>query len=219
MRDLNMAEETESKEPKTKETDYEETQAEETESEKAEEETHAHRYRLAQKIMGKETFIEPLNADQVTRAYSVYGSNQQKIVGVVIEKFRLYCRKCIREAALLDVKNELSQATINEAGALKNKVIDEMYEIIKKDQILEQLIVMLVFKNRFWDWIRYGLKEILNEQRSQPGHEINNFLNTRFHTLKKEKNIKVVGDLVVMDVTDIVNNFKKEIMKKSVKIF
>ncbi len=177
------------------------------------------RYALVQKIMGKEAFIDPLNAEQVTRAYAVYGVNPQKIVDVVVEKLQIYCRKCIRETALLEVKNELSQATIMEAEKLKSKVVDEMSAKIKSDPVLEQLIVMLIFKNRFWEWIRYGLKEILNDQRSQPGHEINNVLNKRFHLIKKEKNINMVGDLVVMDVTDIVNNFKREVMKKSVKIF
>lgn len=177
------------------------------------------RYKLVQKIMSKETFIDPLNADQVTRAYSVYGSNPQKIVDVVVEKFKYYCRKCIKEAAIIEVKNELSNATINEAEKLKDTVVNELFAKIKQDPVLEQLIVMLIFKNRFWEWIRYGLKEILNEQRSQPGHEINTVLNRRFHTLKREKNIKIVGDLVIMDVTDIVNNFKKEIMKKSISLF
>jgi hypothetical protein len=177
------------------------------------------RYKLVQKVMAKETFIDPLDAEQVTRAYSVYGSNQQKIVDVVVEKFRYYCRKCIKEAALIEVKNEISQATVNEAEKLRDKVINDLFDKVKKDPTLEQLIVMLVFKNRFWEWIRFGLKEILNEQRSQPGHEINTVLNKRFHLVKKEKGIKIVGDLVVADVTEIVNNFKKEIMKKSVKLF
>ncbi len=177
------------------------------------------RYKLVQKIMSKETFIEPLDADQVTRAYSVYGANQQKIVDVVVDKFKFYCRKCIKEAALIEVKNEISHATINEAEKLKDTVVNDLFEKVKNDSTLEQLIVMLVFKNRFWEWIRFGLKEILNEQRSQPGHEINNVLNKRFHMIKNEKGIKIVGDLVVADVTEIVNNFKKEIMKKSVKLF
>lgn len=181
--------------------------------------SYADRYGLVQKIMSKETFIDPLNADQVTKAYSVYGANPQKVVDVVIEKFRTYCRKCIREAALIEVKNELSNATINEAERLKDQVVNDMFSKIKDDEVLQQLIVMLIFKNRFWEWIRFGLKEILNEQRSQPGHEINNVLNKRFHMLKKEKSIKIVGDLVVMDVTEIVNNFKREIMKKSIAIF
>jgi hypothetical protein len=169
--------------------------------------------------MSKETFIDPLDAEQVTKAYAVYGSNQQKIVEVVIEKFKYYCRKCIKEAALIEVKNEISNATIHEAEKLKDRVVTEMLSKIKDDPVLEQLVVMLVFKNRFWEWIRFGLKEILNEQRSQPGHEINNVLNRRFHLIKKEKNIKIVGDLVMMDVTEIVNNFKKEVMRKSISLF
>jgi hypothetical protein len=177
------------------------------------------RYKLVQKIMSKETFIDPLDAEQVTKAYAVYGSNQQKIVEVVIEKFKYYCRKCIKEAALIEVKNEISNATIHEAEKLKDRVVTEMLSKIKDDPVLEQLVVMLVFKNRFWEWIRFGLKEILNEQRSQPGHEINNVLNRRFHLIKKEKNIKIVGDLVMMDVTEIVNNFKKEVMRKSISLF
>lgn len=177
------------------------------------------RYKLVQKIMGKETFIDPLNADQVTRAYAVYGSKPLKIVDVVVDKFRTYCRKCIKEAALLEVKNELSQSTVHDAEHLKQRVVEEMNKKIQADSVLEQLIVMLIFKNRFWEWIRFGLKEILNEQRSQPGHEINTVLNRRFHLVKKEKNLRIVGDLVMMDVTDIVNRFKSEVMKKSVKLF
>ncbi len=181
--------------------------------------SQAERYRLVQKIMDKETFIEPLDADSVTKAYSVYANNPQKIVDVVVNKFKLYCRKCIREAAIIEVKNEISHATVHEAENLKNKVVDEMFANIKADPVVEQLIVMLIFKNRFWEWIRFGLKEILNDQRSQPGHEINNVLNKRFHTEKQKKNIKIVGDLVIMDVTEIVNNFKGELMKKSISLF
>lgn len=184
-----------------------------------ESELQAKRYELVQKIMSKETFIDPLDAEQVNRAYAMYGSKPMKIVEVVVDKFRTYCRKCIRESALLEVKNEISNATVHEAEHLKGKVIDEMNQRIKDDKVLEQLIVMLIFKNRFWEWIRFGLKEILNEQRSQPGHEINTVLNRRFHLIKKEKNLKIVGDLVMMDVTDIVNRFKSEVMKKSVKLF
>lgn len=182
-------------------------------------EAQAERYALVQKILSKETFIDPLDAEMVTKAYALYGTNPQKIVDVIVDKLRYYSRKCIREAALLDVKNELSQLPLNEAEHLKEKVVNELYQKIQKDPILEQLIVMLIFKNRFWEWIRYGLKEILNEKRSEPGHEINTVLNRRFHLLKKEKNIKIVGDLVLMDVTEIVNRFKREVMKKSVKIF
>lgn len=177
------------------------------------------RYNLVQKIMSKETFIDPLNAEQVTRAYAAYGSKPLKIVDVVVDKFRTYCRKCIKEAALLEVKNEISHSTVHDAEHLKSRVVEEMNQKIKADGVLEQLIIMLIFKNRFWEWIRFGLKEILNEQRSQPGHEINNVLNRRFHLVKKEKNLKIVGDLVMMDVTDIVNRFKSEVMKKSVKLF
>lgn len=177
------------------------------------------RYELVQTILARETFIDPLDAEQVTRAYSVYQANQQKVVDVVMEKFKIYCRKCIREAAIIEVKNEISHATIHEAEKLKNTVVNEIFAKIKADPSVEQLIVMLIFKNRFWEWIRFGLKEILNEQRSQPGHEINNVLNKRFHLIKKDKNLKMVGDLVMMDVTEIVNNFKKEVMKKNVSLF
>ena len=185
----------------------------------ASQEVQDKRYELVQKIMAKETFIDPLDADQVTKAYAVYANNQQKIVDVVVEKFKYYCRKCIRETALIEVKNEISNATLHEAEKLKEQVVNDRLSKIKEDPVLEQLILMLIFKNRFWEWIRFGLKEILNEQRSQPGHEINNVLNKRFHLLKKAKNINIVGDLVVMDVTEIVNNFKKEVMKKSITIF
>ena len=177
------------------------------------------RYALVQKIMGKETFIEPLNAEAIIKSYAVYENKPEKIVEVLIDNFKLYCRKCIKEAALIEVKDEISQATVNGAEVLKTKVVDKINNAVKDDPVLEQLIVMLIFKNRFWEWVRFGLKEILNEQRAQRGHEINTILNARFHKEKKNKEIKIVGDLVTSDVTEIVNKFKGEVMKKTIKLF
>ncbi|MBU3918282.1 hypothetical protein KKA14_22345 [bacterium] len=190
-----------------------------SESTKSGEEIQAERYSIVQKVMAKETFIDPLDADLVTRAYSMFEKNPQKIVEEVTEKFKFYCRKCIKEIALIDHKNEISNASTSEAEKLKSSVVNEIYGKVKADPVLEQLLIMLIFKNKFWEWIRYGLKEVLNEQRMQPGHEINTVLNTRFHILKKTKNIKMVGDLIVSDVTEIVNSFKNEVMKKNVKLF
>jgi len=182
-------------------------------------EIQTERYELVNTILSKETFIDPLNAEQVTKAYAVYETNEKKIIDVLVQSFKQYVRKCIRETALLEVKNELSHATIEESEVLRDKVIEELNQKIKKDVALEQLLVMLLFKNFFWDWVRYGLKDIFSEQRMQPGHEINKYLNQRFHKYKREKNHQTVGDLVISDITEIVNVFKGEIMGKKVKIF
>jgi len=177
------------------------------------------RYALVNTILSKETFIDPLDAEQVTRAYALYERSPLKIVEVLISSFQQYCRKCIREAALLEVKNEISQATIEEAEKIRTSVIEAGYQRIKNDAIVEQLLVMLLFKNKYWEWVRYGLKDIFAEQRMQPGHEINSILNTRFYKLKKEKKMKTVGDLVISDITEIVNAFKGQIMEKKVRLF
>ncbi|MDH5561705.1 MAG: hypothetical protein OEY59_12720 [Deltaproteobacteria bacterium] len=176
-------------------------------------------FALVQYILSKETFIDPLTADDITKAYAVYDRNPQKIIDVVIVGFQKYCRKCIKESALLKFKNEISNATLEDADILKTKVTNEIYEKVRSDLILQHLLVMLIFKNYYWNWIRYGLKEIFAEQRSQVGHELNSHLNYRYHTMKKTKNFKTVADLVIHDITEIVNNFKSEIMQKKVQIF
>ncbi len=177
------------------------------------------RYELVNQILGKETFIDPLNAEEVTKAYSVYERSPEKIINVMVESFKQYCRKCIRETAYLEVKNELSQATIDEADRLRRDVVENWYKKIKDDSVLEQLLVMLMFKNQYWEWVRFGLKDIFSAQRMQPGHEINSYLNARFHKLKQKKAMKTVGDLVVSDITEIVNTFKGAIMQKKIKLF
>ncbi|MCP4754152.1 MAG: hypothetical protein GY866_24970 [Proteobacteria bacterium] len=182
-------------------------------------EVQAERYDLVKRILGRETFIDALNPEQVTRTYSVYERNPQKIVDALIEAFQQYCRKCIRETAWQEIKNELSHATIDEAEAMRTNTAEEWYDKIRKDPALEQLLVMLIFKNHFWDWVRFGLKDIFSAQRMQPGHEINSYLNARFHRLKKNKNIRTVGDLVISDITEIVNIFKSGVMEKKIKIF
>ena len=63
------------------------------------------------------------------------------------------------------------------------------------------------------------VKDIFNRQRSQPGHEINSYLNHRFHKLKKKHDFKIVADLVQYDIVTIVNNFKGEVIQKKIKIF
>jgi len=177
------------------------------------------RYQLVNQVLGKETFIDPLSAEEVTKAYSVYERSPDKIILVMVDSFRQYCRKCIRETAFLEVKNELSQATIDEADRLRREVVDDWYAKVKDDPALEQLLVMLLFKNQYWEWVRFGLKDIFAAQRSQPGHEINSYLNARFHKLKQAKAMKTVGDLVMSDITEIVNTFKGELMQKKVKLF
>jgi len=177
------------------------------------------RYQLVSQLLGKETFIDPLDAEQVTKAYGVLERSPDKIIYVLMESFRQYCRKCIRETAYLEVKNEISHATMEEADLLKQRVVDEWYQKVKDDPALEQLLMMLLFKNHYWEWVRFGLKDIFSQQRMQPGHEINSYLNARFHKLKSKKVMKTVGDLVVSDVTEIVNTFKGEIMQKKIKLF
>lgn len=183
------------------------------------EEIKARRYELLNNIVSKETFIDPMASDEITKAYSVYEKDPMKILKVVVHNFLQYCRKCIREAALVEHKNELSNATFEEAEHIRTEVTEKFYDKVKSDPELEQLLIILIFKNTFWNWVRYGLKDIFNEQRRQPGHPINNYLNTRFHKLKEKKNYKIVGDLVMADITEIVNAFKKEVMQKKIKIF
>lgn len=183
------------------------------------EEVKAKRYELLNKIISRETFIDPMVSEEITKAYSVYEKDPSKILKVVLTNFLQYCRKCIREAALVEHKNELSHATFEEAEKIRTEVTDTFYKKVKDDPELEQLLIMLIFKNTFWNWVRYGLKDIFNEQRRQPGHPINNYLNTRFHKLKNKKNFKIVGDLVMADITEIVNAFKHEVMQRNIKIF
>lgn len=183
------------------------------------EERKRERYELVNKIIGKETFVDPLVSEEITIAYSVYEKDPSKILKTVITSFQQYCRKCIREAALIEHKNEISNATIAEAEKLKRQITDDMFEKVKQDPELEQLLLMLTFKNTYWNWLRYGLKDIFTEQRTQPGHPINNYLNTRFHRLKDKKGFKIIGDLVMADVTDIVNSFKNEVVARKIKIF
>ncbi len=177
------------------------------------------RYQLVSQLLGKETFIDPLNAEEITKTYGVLERSPDKIIQVLMESFRQYCRKCIRETAYLEIKNEISNATTEEADLLKQRVVDEWYQKVKDDPALEQLLMMLLFKNQYWEWVRFGLKDIFSEQRMQPGHEINSYLNARFHKLKAAKTMKTVGDLVISDVTEIVNMFKGAITQKKIKLF
>lgn len=188
-------------------------------AERNERENQDKRYELVNQVLSKETFIDPLNAEEVTKAYSVYERSPEKIINVMVESFKQYCRKCIRETAYLEVKNELSQATIDEADSLRRQVVDVWNQKVMDDPILEQLLVMLLFKNHYWEWVRFGLKDIFSAQRMQPGHEINSYLNARFHKLKQKKAMKTVGDLVMSDITEIVNTFKGAIMQKKIKLF
>jgi hypothetical protein len=197
----------------------EKTAAAEPSPGKNQKEIQDERYATVNTILSKETFIDPLDPEQVTRSYAVYEKSPLKVVDVLIQHFRQYCRKCVREVGLLMVKNEVSQATLEEASRIRAQAIEEWNRKIMDDPILEQLLVMLLFKNKYWEWVRFGLKDIFTQQRSQPGHEINGILNVRFHRQKKAKGMKTVGDLVTSDITEIVNLFKGQIMEKRVRLF
>lgn len=177
------------------------------------------RYDLINKIIGKETFVDPLISEEITKAYSVYETDPDKILRVVVTSYQQYCRKCIREAGLIEHKNDISHATLVEAEKLKSDITDAIFKKVKNDLELEQLLLMLIFKNTYWNWVRYGLKDIFTEQRTQPGHPINTYLNARFHKLKTKKGFKIIGDLVTADVTDIVNSFKNAVVSKKIRIF
>ncbi len=177
------------------------------------------RYELVSKILGKETFIDPLVPENITKAYAVYEKDPTKVIEVVTASFQSHCRKCIRESALIEIKNEISHSTIEEAERLKSKATAAVFDKIKSDPDLEQLLMMLIFKNQYWHWVRYGLRDIFTEQRTQPGHMINTYLNARFHRLKKKKGYRIIGDLVLSDITEIVNSFKNAVIKKRVRIF
>ncbi|OGG99048.1 MAG: hypothetical protein A2600_00725 [Candidatus Lambdaproteobacteria bacterium RIFOXYD1_FULL_56_27] len=177
------------------------------------------RVQLIREVMAKETFIDPLNPEEITKAYALYDKNPQKIIDVLVGAFQSYCRKSIREAALLRIKNQVAVMAFEEAEKLKMQAVEELSKSIQADVNLERLLAMLMFKNHFWTWLRYGLKDIFNDQRRQPGHPINNYLNIRFHKLKEKKSFHTVADLVAYDLTEIVNNFKTEIMRRKVRIF
>lgn len=177
------------------------------------------RFELLRSIVHKETFIDPLDGDEMATAYSQYDRDPEKITDALIVSFQSYCRKCIREAALIKVKNELPLMKLEEAENYKVVTINMAYEEIKNDSGLEQLLMMMLFKNRFWTWSHTGLKEIFNELREQPGNKLNSFFNLRFHKLKGAKNFNNVGELVIYDVTVIINNFKARILKKDCTIF
>ncbi|MCP4298827.1 MAG: hypothetical protein GY786_24870 [Proteobacteria bacterium] len=177
------------------------------------------RYALLQSLVQRETYIDRLDGEEMARAYSLYDRSPEKIVDALVGSFQNYCRKCIREVAIMKVKNELALMKIDEAEGYKVVVVDKAYGEIKDDPALEQLLMMMLFKNRFWTWSYTGLKEIFNELREQPGHQLNSFFNLRFHKMKDEKKFQKVGDLVTFDVTVIVNEFKARIIKKDCTIF
>ena len=177
------------------------------------------RIELIQEVMGKETFIDPLHPDQITKAYAQYDKSSVKMMEVLNSSFQTYCRKSIREAALIRVKNEVATMLFDEAEMTKRTAVEELSKQIQADPQLERLLAMLMFKNHFWNWLRYGLKEIFKEQRAQPGHQINQYLNVRFHRMKAQKGFHTVADLMTHDLTEIVNTFKTTVMKDGLKIF
>ena len=187
--------------------------SEETEHKKRE------RYELINRVLGRETFIDPLMPDKITEAYSLFEKDPSKILQVVTANFQSHCRKCIRETALIAYKNEISNATFEKAENIRNTVIEKMFDKVKADSELEQLLLMLIFKNQYWKWVWRGLKEIFTEQRTLPGNPLNTHLNYRFHKLKKAKGYRIIGDLLHADITEIVNNFKNAVIKRKIRIF
>jgi|GEM_PF-2244137 len=177
------------------------------------------RYAFIYAILNRNTFIEPLSGDDIAKAYAAYDRNPDKMIKVLIANFQTYCRKCIREVALVKVKNELSMMLAEEAAAFRSEVIVKNYAVVKNDPGVEHLLVMMIFKNRYWSWLRFGLKEIFDEQREEPGNKLNTHLNYRFYRLKTQRKFKMVGDLVLFDIAEIVNRFKAEVLKKNIQIF
>ncbi len=174
---------------------------------------------LLREILAKETYVDPLDPEVITKAYSVYDSDPKKIVEALITSFQAHCRKCIRDAAQIRVKNQMAQATTEESERIRNKAIEELSDQVRSDRELERNLALMIFKNQYWNWLRFGLRDIFNEQRKQPGNLINNQLNRRFHKLKTEKEFKTVADLVVYDLTEIINSFKAEITSDRVGVF
>jgi len=174
---------------------------------------------LLRELMGKETFIDPLNPDVITKAYAQYDKTPERMIQVLIDAFQGYCRKVIRETAVMRIKDETALLPYEEAEAQKREAVQSLSQRVQSEPELERLLVMLLFKNHFWTWLRFGLKDIFNDQRRQPGHSINNYLNIRFHKFKGAKKFHTVADLVAFDLTEIVNSFKAEVLKKNVRIF
>ena len=172
------------------------------------------RFELINLILGKETFIDPLIPETITKAYAFFESDPSKMLIVMTGSFQAHCRKCIREAALIEKKNEISIATLDEAEHLKTELAERLYRRIKADVELEQLLMLLIFKNSYWNWLRHGLKDIFIEQRNLPGNSLNTDLNSRFHKLKATKGYRVIGDLLSADIVEIVNRFKNEVVGK-----
>ncbi len=181
--------------------------------------TDEQRKTLIREIMAKETFIDPLDPEAIVKAYSVYDTDPSRIMKALVQSFQSYCRKCIREVALLRVKNDVAKAVSGEAEKIRNAAMEALTEQVRKDQQVDAILIRLIFKTVYWNWLLYGLKDIFNEQRRQPGNMINNQLNKRFHRLKEENNFQTVADLVLHDLTEIVNAFKSELTSGRVGIF
>lgn len=177
------------------------------------------KFELVKSILQGDSYIDPLNPDEITRAYAAFDRNPQKMVHVLVNHFQSHCRKVIRNSALIEHKNEISNSLQDEADVLRQEVTQKIFDKVKKDPQAEQLLKMLIFKNSFWKWIRFGLKEIFEQQRSEPGHELNKHVHTRYQLLKKRLNLKHVGEVVAFDIVEIINLFKQEMLKKETKIF
>ncbi len=174
---------------------------------------------LMKEILSKETFIDPLDPELIVKAYSVYDSDPKKVINALISSFQSYCKKAIREAAILRKKNHIAIATSDEAEQIRISAVKEINDSIAGDLSFERTLMKLIFKITYWNWLLFGLKDIFKEQRKLPGNPINNQLNIRFHKLKEEKGFKTVADLVIFDITDILNHFKAEITSKNISIF
>ncbi|MDX2471492.1 MAG: hypothetical protein QNL04_13040 [SAR324 cluster bacterium] len=174
---------------------------------------------LMKEILSKETFIDPLDPELIVKAYSVYDTDPNKVIKALITSFQSYCKKAIREAAILRKKNHIAIATSEEAEQIRITAVKEINDSIAGDLSFERTLMKLIFKITYWNWLLFGLKDIFKEQRKLPGNPINNQLNIRFHKLKAEKGFKTVADLVIYDITDILNHFKAEITSKNLSIF
>ena len=177
------------------------------------------KFELVQSILQGESFVDPLNPDDITRGYAAYDRDPQKIIGVVVSHFQGYCRKIIRNSAFIEHKNEIANCLHDEVDELRQRVSQEMFDKVKNDDQTELLLKMLIFKNLFWKWIRSGLKDVFDQQRAQPGHELNKYVNLRYQRRKNDLNLMNVGELVNFDIVEIINLCKQEILRKETKIF
>jgi len=177
------------------------------------------RQTLIREIMDKETYIDPLDPHEISLAYSSYDQSKEKIAVVLIRSFQEYCLKCLRETIEIRLKNDVIKVTQDEAEQLYKKEMDSLCMKIKEDHELEIKIMLLIFKNHYWNWLLFALKDIFNEQRQETGNPINNQLNSRFQHLKGENGFRTVAELLHYDLTEIINHFKAQVAGLKFGIF